>query len=191
MTFSVLQPEDLEQILSSSGNRYPIEVEIGCGNGHFLTEYGSRNRNHVFIGIDLKKSRCEKSAKKATLLGLHNVHIVCGKAEEILGRLPESSIAAFHIYFPDPWPKNRHRRRRLFRMPNLHTLYQRLKPGGELRFSTDFFDYYLQAKLLVLLYPGLDYDDSPPPQEVYTSLFSRRFENQGKSIYFISAVKHN
>jgi len=58
MTFSVLQPEDLEQILSSSGNRYPIEVEIGCGNGHFLTEYGSRNRNHVFIGIDLKKSRC-------------------------------------------------------------------------------------------------------------------------------------
>ena len=189
MRNEVLEPHDLAGIISTVPSDCPIEIEIGCGNGHFITSYGQQRDQSLLIGIDLKRKRCMKSAKKAENHGLSHIHILCARAENIIYDLPESRIEIFHMYFPDPWPKNRHRRRRFFRSPQLRQLHRSLKSGGKIYFCTDFFDYYLQAKVLILLQPGMALDEAKPPPEISCSLFSQRFSTMGKKLYFASAVK--
>jgi tRNA (guanine-N7-)-methyltransferase len=186
----VIKPHEIDSLLSGQQGLSNVEIEIGCGNGHFLVEYGERQPDALLIGVELKKRRCEKSIRKIKDRGLDNIHIVWGRAEEVLQRLPNESIDAFHIYFPDPWPKSRHRRRRLFRMPYLRALCQKLKTGGAINFATDFFDYYLQAKVLILLHPRLQLADAPPTPELNLSLFNQRFTCAGKEIFFTSAIKN-
>ena len=184
-----LVPDDIDGLLLEERPDRPIEVEIGCGNGHFLVEYGEQQAQKLLIGVEIKRRRCEKSIKKVNNRHLSNVHIVRGRAEETLYRFPNGRINAFHIYFPDPWPKNRHRSRRLFRMPNLKALCEKLTTGGVIYFATDFQDYFIQAKLLMLMHPQLSLKDSLPPDELNLTLFNQRLTDAGRSIFFTSAVK--
>ncbi len=189
MTSRVLDPQDLPTLLSTVRDGQPIEIEVGCGSGHFISEYGICQSSMFLIGVDLKQKRCLKAVKKINRLGLGNVHIVCGRAEALIRMLPVERISAFHIYFPDPWPKNRHRPRRFFRMPHLSELCRRLRSGGKVYFSTDFFDYYFQAKILILLHPQLGFATGNPPPETFSSIFSKKYLEMGKPLYFASAVK--
>ena len=166
-----------------------LEIEIGCGNGHFLSAYGKEHPDRRLIGVDLKSGRCAKSVRKINRLGLSDTHIVCGRAEDLLKELPRSCVDAFHVYFPDPWPKNKHRRRRFLRMENLEYLHSNLKPGGDLYFVTDFFDYFLQAKILLLLQNGWNLRSSNPPDVFFESMFSRRFSDLGKNLFCVHALK--
>jgi tRNA (guanine-N7-)-methyltransferase len=93
------------------------------------------------------------------------------------------------MYFPDPWPKNRHRNRRLFRMPYLNALCEKLTAGGLIYFATDFQDYFIQAKVLMLMHPELLLQDSSPPDELNLSLFKQRLTCSGRSVFFTSAAK--
>lgn len=164
-----------------------LEIEIGSGNGHFLAQYG-RDRSHtLLVGVDLKPQRCEKAALKAERLGLAHVLVVCGRAEQLLDSLAPASVDAFHMYFPDPWPKSRHRRRRFVRAPQLDTLHDRLRPGGLLYFATDFFDYYVQVKLLLLAHGGFALEPATPPPEAFVSVFGKRFADWGRSIRTVVA----
>jgi len=165
------------------------EVEIGCGNGHFISQYAEANKEKLLIGIELKQKRCVKAVKKINEKKLTNVKILQSRAEAVLTQLPASSIDKFHIYFPDPWPKFRHRKRRFLRMHNLKILHRVLKPGGGIFFITDFFDYYMQAKILLLLYPGLSLGEEPFPDEVFISIYGKKFTRAGKPIYYLSAEK--
>jgi tRNA (guanine-N(7)-)-methyltransferase len=164
-------------------------VEIGCGNGHFIVALAQQNRDRFYLGIDLKKARCEKALRKVEKRALDNIGIVCARAEDVIERLPLAQVAVFHLYFPDPWPKNRHRRRRFFRMPQVDLLATRLSPGGRLCFVTDFYDYYVQAKVLVLLNPALALSAQPPPHDALVSMFGKRFVEWGKDIYFLNAFR--
>lgn len=166
-----------------------VEIEIGCGNGHFLTYYAEGKEERWLLGIDIKEKRCAKALKKIDRCGFGNVHIICGRAEEFIRRLPASRIGGFHIYFPDPWPKNKHRQRRFFRMPQLDLLTAALEPGGLIYFTTDFFDYYLQAKLLTLLHPSLILLEPSPPDEFFESVFSRKLSRMGRRIFCVSSRK--
>jgi len=166
-----------------------LEVEIGCGNGHFLCEYAAEKKDATLLGIDTKSRRCTKAREKAERRGYRNIVIVNANAEMILRDLPEASVDAFHVYFPDPWPKSRHRKRRFFTMENLRIMYDLLKDGGRLHFGTDFFDYYIQAKVLVALHPGLSITEEPAPAPVLTSLYGRKFSSASKRILIFSAVK--
>ena len=166
-----------------------VEIEIGCGNGHFLCDYGARNADALLLGIDLKKKRSLKAREKAAKRGLSNVFVIQGSAEETFDALPFSSVDAFHIYFPDPWPKSRHRKRRFFTMDKLNAMHDRLKDGGKIYFGTDFFDYYMQAKVLVVLHSGFSLADEPAPPEVLSSLYGQRFAEARKAIHLFSAVK--
>jgi len=166
-----------------------LEVEIGCGNGHFLCEYAAEKQGAILLGIDIKSRRCTKAREKAERRGHRNIVIVNANAERILRDLPQASVDAFHVYFPDPWPKSRHRKRRFFTMQNLLVMYDLLKDGGRLHFGTDFFDYYIQAKVLVALHPGLSITEEPAPAPVLTSLYGRKFSSASKRILIFSAVK--
>jgi len=179
----------LPEILSNIAANMLLEIEIGCGNGHFLARYAEEKELSFLIGVEFKKKRCLKALKKIQTKKLANAAIIQGKAEELIERLPANSIDKFHIYFPDPWPKTKHRRRRFLRMPNLENLCRTLKPGGEILFCSDIYDYYLQAKLLFLISRELRLSETPPPPQVLKSIFGRKFLSVGKEIFFISSRK--
>ena len=165
------------------------EVEIGCGNGHFLSEYAAEKPDTLLIGVDIKQKRCLKAREKAAKRGQRNVSIVHAAAESFLRDLPRSSVDAFHIYFPDPWPKSRHRKRRFFTMQTLAIMHDRLRSGGKVYFGTDFFDYYLQAKVLVALHHGFLISEEPAPQAVLSSLYGQLFVVEKKAIHIFSATR--
>ncbi len=164
-------------------------MEIGCGNGHFLSAYAVEKPDTLLIGIDIKEKRCVKAREKAEKRGLRNVSIVHGSAEAVLRDLLPGSIDAFHIYFPDPWPKSRHRKRRFFTMENLRRMHDLLRVGGRIFFGTDFFDYYIQAKVLVALHDGFRISKDAAPDSVLTSLYGQKFAGARKQIHLFSAVR--
>jgi tRNA (guanine-N7-)-methyltransferase len=166
-----------------------VEIEIGCGNGHFLAEYAPRNPRTLLIGVEVKRKRCAKAREKVDKRALANVTIVQAAAEEFIQDIPDSSIDAFHIYFPDPWPKSRHRKRRFLSGDNLSRMHTCLGRGGRIFFSTDFFDYYVQAKVLLLAHGGFMLAENQLPEEAFTSIYSRKFMKASKTIQFIAAVK--
>ncbi|MBA7469805.1 MAG: methyltransferase domain-containing protein [Spirochaeta sp.] len=179
----------LPELLSNIAANMLLEFEIGCGNGHFLHRYAEEKKLSYLIGVEVKKKRCLKALKKIQTYELTNAAIIQGKAEELIEQLPANSVDKFHIYFPDPWPKTKHRRRRFLRMTNLENLCRSLKPGGEILFCSDIYDYYLQAKLLFLISGELKLRETPPPPQVLKSIFGRKFSSVGKKIFFISSRK--
>jgi tRNA (guanine-N7-)-methyltransferase len=166
-----------------------LEVEIGCGNGHFMVEYSRLNPESLFIGVETKKKRCLKAERKIERQQLSNAYVVHGSAEAVLKALPVGSVDIFHLYFPDPWPKARHRRRRFLRRDNLETLWQKLKVGGFIFFVTDFFDYYFHTKILLLLQEGIQLSRQTPSKSVYNSVFAQRFTDRGKQVRSLTAQK--
>jgi tRNA (guanine-N7-)-methyltransferase len=165
------------------------EVEIGCGNGHFLASYAAARPGTLLIGVDIKAKRCRRAREKAEKRGFRNIQIIHGAAEMFLTELPDRSVNAFHIYFPDPWPKSRHRKRRFFTMENLREMHERLLEGGRLHFGTDFFDYYIQAKVLIALHGGFRLSEEPAPEAVLTSIFGQKYVGENKTIRIFSAVR--
>jgi tRNA (guanine-N7-)-methyltransferase len=179
----------LQDLLAGRGGAAGCEVEIGCGNGHFLTEYAAEKPGTLLIGVDIKKGRCAKARDKAEKRGLSNVTIVQGLAEILLQDLPSGCVDAFHIYFPDPWPKSRHRKRRFFTMENLRRLHAKLREGGMIYFGTDFFDYYLQAKVLVVVHGGFRLIDEAAPPAVRNSLYGMKASGADKDVHLFTAVR--
>jgi tRNA (guanine-N7-)-methyltransferase len=124
----------------------PLEIELGSGDGSFLVEYAFRNPNHNFIGVERLLGRIRKMERKARRVGLENL---CGVRIEssyfLEYLLPAHSAAALHIYFPDPWPKRKHRHYRLIneRFPALAS--QALDANGTVFFRTDDRDYFEQV----------------------------------------------
>ena len=181
--------ETVHDILGTAAAGQACEVEIGCGNGHFLAAYAAERPDTLLIGIDLKARRCRRAREKAEKRGLVHVHVLRGAAEELLKEFPPGSVDAFHIYFPDPWPKSRHRKRRFFTMETLSEMSTKLRPGGRLHFGTDFFDYYIQAKVLVALHGEFRLTEEPAPRQVLISMFGQRFVEANKAIRIFSAVR--
>lgn len=183
----MLQPQDLPARLHEPYEK--LEVEIGCGNGHFMAEYCRANPKILFVGVEIKKKRCSKAQAKIDKRQLGNARVVHGSAEATLTALPDDSVDAFHLYFPDPWPKARHRRRRFLRWGNIETLRCKLRPGGFIFLVTDYFDYYLHTKVLFLLQEGLRLIAQPPSTSVFRSVFAQRFADKGKVVRTLTVRK--
>ena len=181
-----LSPADVPAILL--GAHGELEVEIGMGNGHFLAAYAAANPHRFFIGIERKRHRVLRALKKVEVARLSNVRVVLGRAEAVLDVLPRSSVSAFHIYFLDPWPKSKHRKRRFLRRESAAMLFDRLRSGGRILFATDMLDYYLQAKILFVLCGALS-AQTEPPEETHRSVYSARFRETGTKTFLVVARK--
>ena len=164
---------DLPRLLPLLGRAPRVELEIGSGT--FLAAYSAAHRDTLVIGTEIKLERCRKAARKLARAGTGNGVIVRARAEEVLARLAPSSLSAVHVYFPDPWPKRRHRRRRLLRKGVIEDLVRLLRPGGCLHLATDFFDYYLQVVVLLLLQPDLEPDRDPQQVPAYAAAKLSRY----------------
>ena len=182
---------ELPRLLSLLPLAPRVELEIGSGSGTFLAAYSAAHRDTLVIGTEIKLERCRKAARKLGRAGTGNGVIVRARAQEVLARLAPSSLSAVHVYFPDPWPKLRHRRRRLLRKGVIEDLVRLLRPGGCLYLATDFFDYYLQVVVLLLLQPDLELDRDPQRVPAYAaaelSRYGPRLTALRKSIHYAAA----
>jgi tRNA (guanine-N7-)-methyltransferase len=116
----------------------PVEVEIGPGRGDTLLAFAAARPGTNFFAIERAARAAEAIAARATEHGLGNVRVVAGDARCIVERfVPDASVAAYHLYFPDPWPKTRHRDRRLATASFAHALARTLVPGGVVHVASD------------------------------------------------------
>lgn len=117
-------------------------IDLGCGKGRFLLAYASRNPNKLAIGVDRLLHRLIRIEAKAQSAGLRNVRLVHANASLFVScLLPDSSVDTIFIFFPDPWPKRRHHKRRFFSPHVVDSIHRVLKPGGEIHVATDHADY--------------------------------------------------
>ena len=120
------------------GNDHPVEVEIGPGRGEVLLTFAARAPETNFFAIERSGGGAAAIMAKAARRRLGNVRVVAGDARCIVARLvPDASVAAYHAYFPDPWPKNRHRDRRLAGDGFARHLARTLAPGGAIHVASD------------------------------------------------------
>jgi len=162
--------QSLADLFGVSG-RPDLVVEIGFGRGEFLLESAKDQPNRCFLGIDLSYKRVLKFARRLARTEVTNIRLVEARAESVIQEaLPAGGVSEFWVNFPDPWPKARHARRRLFQSANMARLCDRLRPTGRLLAATDDVLYAEQIHLVLGAEPG------------WTNVYSRDWldENPGR-----------
>jgi len=156
------------------GRDLSLEVEIGSGKGRFLPEWAAAHPEVGILAVERAREYLLLAAQRAARRGLVNVRLVHTTAEDLLFRcLAPASVAAVHVYFPDPWPKKRHHKRRLFRPENVSRVAEVLRPGGLLRVKTDHADYAAVIGELLAAEPRLENADE---EEVFAQVPPTHFE---------------
>jgi tRNA (guanine-N7-)-methyltransferase len=169
------------------GREAPLHVDLGCGDGSFLCELAPQLTEKNFLGIERLRRRVEKARRKSETID--NVCLLRAEiSHAVRYLLPENSVATFYLLFPDPWPKRRHQRRRIFTRDFLNTIAAALQKGGLLRVTTDQLDYFQQIEGLGRVHPQfeiVDVDDVTLP----STKFERRFCEKGAPIYRLTFRK--
>ena len=158
----------------------PVEVELGSGDGSFLAHYAQLHPERNFLGVERLLGRLRKLERKGRRAGLQNLRglsLEAGYLVEYL--LPPDSVQAIHVYFPDPWPKHKHRARRLVneRFPELAR--RALAPGGAVYLRTDNADYFRQMQEVFSAHPGFALVETPPELSAALTDFERDFRARG------------
>ena len=124
------------------GNNNPLIIEIGFGMGTATAAIAQKNPENNYIGIEVYRPGIGRLLWEIDKLELKNIRIIEGDAEEIIKhQIIDSSISAFHIFFPDPWPKKRHHKRRLVKRPFTDLLASKLIAGAYVYMASDWLDY--------------------------------------------------
>jgi tRNA (guanine-N7-)-methyltransferase len=129
--------------LALFGRVAPLEIEVGSGKGLFLIAAAAAHPDHNFLGSEIAERYARYCAARLAKRSLQNVRMLHGDAQRMLAEfLPDSSARAVHIYFPDPWWKKRHKKRRVVNPASLQSIQRVLEPGGKLHFWTDVEEYF-------------------------------------------------
>lgn len=158
----------------------PVQVELGCGDASFLAEYARQNPQINFLGVERLLGRLRKVDRKGRRLGLTNlcgVRIESAYLLEFL--LPQNSIQGLHIYFPDPWPKKKHRHFRLINERFTTLAWQVLAPGGTVYLRTDDQDYFQQMTEVFSADKRFQPGETPADLAAVLTDFERDFNAQG------------
>ena len=177
------------------GNANPVELEIGIGKGTFLTEQARARPEVNFFGIEWARWFWRYASDRMRRHGCTNARTVRAEANFFLTEfVPDESISVLHIYFPDPWPKARHHKRRLIQPPFLKLVERVLVPGGRLQVVTDHQGYFEEniepairgSKLEVVDYnrPG-----SAGEGEFVGTNFERKYARESRPFYALAATK--
>jgi tRNA (guanine-N7-)-methyltransferase len=130
------------------------EVEIGFGKGRYLLRRALEDTSRRFLGIEVASEYFDLLTRRGRRRGARNLLPVRGEAQAILATvLPRGFAETVHVYFPDPWPKSRHLRRRLFDARTVDLVLGLLRPGGTLFFATDFVEYGEAVAALLASHP--------------------------------------
>ncbi len=176
------------------GNANPVELEIGMGKGTFLTDQARARPDVNFFGIEWARWFWRYASDRLRRAGCQNARTVRAEATFFLTEyVPSSSISVLHVYFPDPWPKKRHHKRRLIQDKFLDIAHRILLPGARLQIVTDHHEYFEQiepvvarSKLKIVEYnrPG-----SASEGEFVGTNFERKYQREGRPFYALAAIK--
>lgn len=176
------------------GNSHPVELEIGMGKGTFLTEQAISRKDTNFFGIEYARWFWRYASDRLRRHECMNARTVRAEAGFFLHEfVPDKSIRVLHIYFPDPWPKARHNKRRLVQEKFMPTVLRILEPGGRIQVVTDHADYFEQIDRVLRATAGLTIVDYNRPGsagggEFVGTNFERKYAREGRPFHAIAGV---
>lgn len=147
------------------GRHSPVVLEIGCGHGAAAVAYAAQHPASDVLAVDVHVPGLARMMAAAESAGVDNLWVHQGDAITLLQeRIPSASLHAVHLFFPDPWPKKRHAKRRFVQTYTLDLLADRLEPGGLVRIATDQDHYAAHTMHLLTGHRGFDVvtDERPP-----------------------------
>ena len=192
-----IDPAELEDLdwAKLFGNRNPVEVEIGTGKAGFLLGRAQAHPERNFLGIEWANRFFRFAADRLRRWGVTNARMVRTDASHFMRvQCPRDSLSALHVYHPDPWPKKRHHKRRLFQKPFVDAAVECLITGGRLSVQTDHAEYFEAISKLLREHPELEETDfSDPGFGIDTDSIATNFElkylREGREMYRIAVVR--
>ena len=182
----LLAPADCEELF---GRTALLEVEVGSGKGLFLATAAAADPQRDFLGIEVSGKYARHIAGRLAFRAVGNARVVHGDASRVFGQwLAPRSVAAVHIYFPDPWWKKRHHKRRIMNAPFLRRVAEVLSADGALHFWTDVREYFerslgILAEIAAFEGP-LDVAERPAEHDLdYRTHFERRTRRHALPVY--------
>ena len=176
----------------------PVHIEIGSGKGTFLVNQAVQQPEINFLGIEWAGKYYRYAVDRIGRRSLSNVRLIRTDAAQFIAEhTPDDSISCFHIYFPDPWPKKRHHKRRFVCEKNITELLRCLAPNGIINIATDHAGYFEQIEQVInSVSRQLERIDFVKPagagdDEWAGTNFERKYLKQGRDIYVIAAKKTN
>ncbi|MEZ5583406.1 MAG: tRNA (guanosine(46)-N7)-methyltransferase TrmB [Candidatus Competibacteraceae bacterium] len=169
------------------GRIAPRILEIGFGDGESLLAMAGARPENDFLGIEVHRPGIGHLLLRADALGLTNVRVICADAQEALNILPDACLERIQVFFPDPWPKKRHHKRRLIQPAFVAVMARTLKSGGYLHLATDW-EEYAHWMLTVLdaceaLHNTVSGGFAPRPVERPLTKFERRGQLLGHEVW--------
>jgi tRNA (guanine-N7-)-methyltransferase len=178
------RPLDLDRVFDRAA---PRMLEIGCGMGETTAKIAKARPDVDFIGIEVHAPGVGSLLKQIGELGLANVRVIRHDAVEVVAEMiAADSLAGIHVFFPDPWPKKRHHKRRLLKPAFVHELALRLAPGGYLHVATDWEDYAQEVLATLRAVPTLAnvaHDFAPRPEHRPLTKFELRGLELGHGVW--------
>jgi tRNA (guanine-N7-)-methyltransferase len=177
------------------GNDLPVEIEVGFGKGLFLLNAAAARPDVSFLGIEILRKYQLHVATRVAIRGLGNVRLACADARAMFHEcVPPASVAAVHVYFPDPWWKKRHYKRRLFTADFAAGVARVLVEGGNLHIVSDVAEYFEVMCGIMAALPAFQTASPPKATEPthdldYLTNFERKFRKEGRPIYRAAFVK--
>jgi tRNA (guanine-N7-)-methyltransferase len=166
----------------------PWEVELGFGKGRYLLRRAESEPRGRFLGVEMVSRYYRMVRRRMRHRGAANLMLLRGEALYLLSAvLPRGIASAVHVYFPDPWPKSRHQRRRLFEADTVDLVLGLLAPGGRLFFATDFLEYGGRVTELLAGHPGLDLMRLTSWPEGPRTNYELKYEREGRPIVRLEA----
>jgi tRNA (guanine-N7-)-methyltransferase len=193
-------PEELPRPFSHSAlfaREQPLEVEVGSGKGLFLASASQGNPAHNFLGMEVSLKYARYAAARLARQESANAVMIGGDALALFREwIPDGSLAAVHVYFPDPWWKKRHKKRRVLNESFLRDVERTLATGGTLHFWTDVEEYFLSTLELIAatvkLTGPLPVVEKPAEHDLdYRTHFERRTRKNEEPVYRAEFRKEN
>jgi len=169
------------------GRSAPITLEIGFGNGESLADMAQAAPERDFIGIEVHRPGVGHLLQRIEALGLSNQRVMCHDAVEVLKhQIPPGSLDRVQVFFPDPWHKKRHHKRRIIQPDFVALLATRLAPGGVLHLATDWEDYALHMMEVMQTTPAFRNTTegfAPRPEQRPLTKFEQRGHRLGHGVW--------
>jgi tRNA (guanine-N7-)-methyltransferase len=166
----------------------PLEIEVGSGKGLFLVTASGERPQHNFLGCEISRRYAQFAAARLVRAARDNAIVVHDDAQRLFRTLADQLATAVHAYFPDPWWKKRHHKRRLMNREFLSEVQRVLEPGGAFHFWTDVEEYYRATLDLIAAATNLHGPDEVPERQAthpmdYATHFERKKRLHGLTVY--------